>query len=54
VANFKRKRCKRQVRCTLSTANRWKGNGKDRFKTKNLRKHLDKLQREQRDLGEIG
>lgn len=28
--NFKRKKTKRQVRCTLCTADRWKGNAKDR------------------------
>lgn len=32
MANFKRKKSKRQVRCTLCTKHRWKGNGKDRFK----------------------
>lgn len=28
--NFKRKKPKRSVRCTLCTADRWKGNAKDR------------------------
>lgn len=32
--HFKRKKCKRQVRCTLCTPNRWKGNTKGRFKAK--------------------
>jgi hypothetical protein len=47
VANFKRKRCRRQVRCTLCTADRWKGNGKDRFKAKNSQRVLKKDQKEQ-------
>jgi hypothetical protein len=51
VANFKRKRCRRQVRCTLCTADRWKGNGKDRFKAKNRKKVLNWVQREQQDGG---
>jgi len=51
MANFKRKRCRRQVRCTLCTSDRWKGNGKDRFKVKNSRKTLNRLQQDQLDGG---
>jgi hypothetical protein len=32
MANFKRKKSKRQVKCTICTTHRWKGNSKDRFK----------------------
>ena len=28
MANFKRKKCRRQVKCTLCTPNKWKGNAK--------------------------
>jgi hypothetical protein len=49
VANFKRKRCRRSVRCTLCTADRWKGNGKDRFKVKDSRRVLNKDQKEQEE-----
>ena len=38
MANFKRKRCKRIVRCTLCTLNRWKGNAKDRRPAKEPKK----------------
>lgn len=38
MANFKRKKCKRQVRCTMCTDNRWKGNRKDRRPAKEKRK----------------
>jgi hypothetical protein len=34
VANFKRKRSKRQVRCTMCTPWRWLGNHKERHKAK--------------------
>lgn len=34
MANFKRGKTKRNVRCTLCTSDRWKGNSKDRFKAK--------------------
>jgi len=34
MANFKRKKSKRTVKCTLCTPDRWKGNNKDRFDTK--------------------
>lgn len=47
MSNFKRKRCRRQVRCTLCTDVRWKGNGKDRFKAKDSRRALDREQKEQ-------
>lgn len=30
MANFKRKKCKRNVRCTLCTSYRWMGNSKGR------------------------
>ena len=44
MANFKRKSCKRQVRCTLCTRDRWKGNAKDRRKAreKGLRSAQDR------------
>lgn len=42
MANFKRKRCRRSVRCTMCTDVRWKGNGKDRFKPKESRRFLEK------------
>ncbi len=32
MANFKRRKCRRQVRCTLCTDDRWLGNSKGRFK----------------------
>ena len=32
--NYKRKKSRRQVRCTLCTRDRWKGNAKDRFKNR--------------------
>lgn len=32
--NFKRKKSKRNVKCTLCTPHRWMGNGKERFKAK--------------------
>lgn len=32
VANFKRKKCRRQVRCTLCTDVRWRGNSSRRHK----------------------
>jgi len=32
MANYKRKRSRRQVRCTLCTPHRWKGNRGERFK----------------------
>jgi hypothetical protein len=40
--NYKRRHCRRQVRCTLCTADRWKGNAKDRRpeKEKGLRKAI--------------
>lgn len=34
MANFKRRKSKRQVRCTLCTADRWRGNRAGRFKAK--------------------
>jgi hypothetical protein len=34
--NFKRKKCKRNVKCTLCTSHRWKGNRKGRFKDKEV------------------
>ena len=49
MANFKRKRCRRQVRCTMCTPCRWKGNGKDRFKVKDSKKTLKRDQREQEE-----
>jgi len=37
MANFKRHKSKRIVRCTLCTTFRWLGNGKDRFDVKTSR-----------------
>lgn len=34
MANFKRKKTRRNVRCTMCTQNRFLGNNKGRFKTK--------------------
>jgi hypothetical protein len=34
MANYKRGKTKRQVRCTLCTPNRWRGNSKERFKAR--------------------
>lgn len=34
MAHRKRKKSKRNVRCTICTTYRWRGNGKDRFKIK--------------------
>ena len=31
MANYKRRRSRRQVRCTLCTPWRWRGNGKERL-----------------------
>jgi hypothetical protein len=36
MANFKRTKTKRCVRCTLCTKHRWMGNGKDRFKFRSV------------------
>jgi len=35
---FKRKKCRRSVRCTMCTPDRWKGNHKDRFNINTRRK----------------
>ena len=45
--NFKRKRCRRSVRCTMCTDVRWLGNSEGRFKPKNARRVLAKDQKEQ-------
>jgi hypothetical protein len=44
MANHKRKKSKRNVRCTMCTQDRWKGNASERFKEKEAetRKRLDK------------
>ena len=34
VANFRRKRSRRQIRCTICTPYRWLGNHKERIKLK--------------------
>ena len=34
MANYKRSKTKRNVRCTLCTSYRWFGNGKGRFKAR--------------------
>jgi hypothetical protein len=36
MANFKRRKSRRIVRCTLCTPYRWQGNGKGRFKTRDV------------------
>jgi hypothetical protein len=41
MANFKRKKCKRTVRCTLCTKVRWMGNIKARKRISDLR-NIDK------------
>lgn len=38
--NHKRKKSKRQVRCTLCTEHRWKGNTKDRIRFSDRRRAL--------------
>ena len=37
IMNFKRKKSKRSVRCTLCTQHRWRGNGNGRFAHSNER-----------------
>lgn len=34
MSNFKRKKTKRSIRCSLCTPHRWRGNNKGRFKEK--------------------
>lgn len=34
MANFKRKKCKKNVKCTICTTHRWLGNRSGRFKIK--------------------
>jgi hypothetical protein len=36
MANFKRRKSRRIVRCTMCTPYRWQGNGKGRFKTRDV------------------
>lgn len=43
MANFKRKKCRRQVRCTLCTDVRWRGN-----KSTRLKKQVRRLRNESR------
>lgn len=38
MANHKRKKSKRSVKCTLCTPHRWLGNSKDRLKPKDQAK----------------
>jgi len=42
MANFKRKKCRRQVRCTLCTDVRWRGNSSRRHKGQLRRPRNDK------------
>jgi hypothetical protein len=42
MANFKRRRCKRQVRCTICTTHRWRGNGNQRWSGKQVAENRDK------------
>lgn len=49
MANHKRKKSKRTVKCTLCTTHRWKGNGKDRFPFRDKRAKIDPLTKEQDD-----
>jgi hypothetical protein len=37
MANFKRKRSRRQVKCTMCTPVRWLGNSKERLKFRDRR-----------------
>jgi hypothetical protein len=37
MANHRRKRPKKQPKCTLCTPHKWKGNAKDRLKAKDRR-----------------
>lgn len=39
--NFKRRKSKRSIRCSICTPHRWKGNGKDRFKAKDAQKQKE-------------
>lgn len=48
--HYKRKKTRRNVRCTLCTPHRWRGNGKDRFKAKE-RTRLKAAAREQNSHG---
>lgn len=43
--NFKKRKTKRNVRCTLCTPNKWKGNNAGRFKSKEeyTKKELKKI-----------
>lgn len=41
MANFKRKKPKRNVKCTICTPHRWMGNSRDRFKHKDYRRGRD-------------
>lgn len=43
MANFKRNKSKRRVRCTLCTKYRWMGNNKGRTKSKYALRKEDKL-----------
>lgn len=36
MANFKRQKTRRRVRCTLCTPHRWEGNSKRRLKMKDV------------------
>lgn len=42
MANFKRQRCKRQVRCTLCTPHRWRGNNSQRTPQRQVAENRDK------------
>lgn len=48
MANFKRKKCKRTVRCTLCTQFRWMGNSKSHKRISDL-KNIDKFELELKD-----
>ena len=46
VANHKRKKTKRTVKCTMCTTHRWLGNSKGRFKDK----EVDKKKRSNKEI----
>lgn len=43
MANFKRRKSKRQVRCTICTKYRWLGNARSKKRVRDLRKEVEKV-----------
>lgn len=41
MANYKRKKSRKTIRCRICTPDRWKGNSKDRFKHQDYRRGRD-------------